>query len=73
MLTFKVVDTKTGKKSDLEKIALEEDWAKDLVYCDMAGFALSEDGELLLRDSCGNYTYCPPSRFEVILDIEGEE
>ena len=32
---FDVVDTKTGEYPDLEKIALKEDWAKHLMYCDM--------------------------------------
>ena len=37
---FKVLDTKTDKPPNLEKIALKEDWAKGLIYCDMQGFLL---------------------------------
>ena len=64
---FYVIDKKTGKEPDLERIALTEDWAKDLVYCDIEGFLLSEYGDLILADECGNWVYCPPDRFEVRL------
>lgn len=40
---FTVIDTKTGKYPNLEQIALKEDWAKNLIYCDMEG-VLSERG-----------------------------
>lgn len=64
---FYVIDKETGKEPDLEQIALTEDWAKDLVYCDIEGFLLSEYGALILADECGNWAYCPPDRFEVRL------
>ena len=38
MIRFSITDLKTGKEPDMEKIALEEDWAKELMYCDMEGF-----------------------------------
>lgn len=65
---FGVIDKKTGEYPDLEKLALEEDWAKGLCYCDMEGFALSEEGDLILMDECGRFRYCPPDRFEVVLE-----
>jgi len=37
--SFTVIDVKTGEYPDLETIALYEDWAKGLVYCDMEGIA----------------------------------
>lgn len=64
--TFTVIDTNTGEYPDLEAIALHEDWAKGLVYCDMEGFAIEEDGSLLLLDECDNSRYCPIGRFEVV-------
>lgn len=70
---FDVVDTKTGEYPDLEKIALKEDWAKHLMYCDMEGFAIEEDGTLLLLDECGRQACCPVGRFEIRLPTEGEE
>ena len=51
-MKFDVIDPKTGKYPDLEHIALTEDWAKGLMYCDMEGFCINEDGNLLLMDEC---------------------
>lgn len=67
---FSVIDKKTGKYPDLEKIALKEDWAQGLMYCDMEGFALEEDGTLLLLDECGRQACCPPDRFEIVTEEE---
>ena len=69
---FDVVDTKTGKYPDWERIAREETWAKGLVYCDMDGIAIREDGSLILLDECGNCVSCPPDRFEIRRPPEGE-
>jgi len=63
---FWVLDKKTGKEADPYNIALHEDWAKELCYCDMEGFAITEDGELILMDECGRCKYCEyemPGRF----------
>ena len=49
-------------------IALNEDWAKHLCYCDMEGFAIQEDGTLILTDECGKFAYCPEGRF--LVDVE---
>lgn len=70
---FDVVDTTTGKYPDWERIAREEAWAKGLVYCDMDGIAIREDGSLILLDECGNCVSCPPDRFEIRCPPEGEE
>lgn len=67
---FSVIDKKTGKYPDLEKIALKEEWAQGLMYCDMEGFALEEDGTLLLLDECGRHEYCPEGRFEIVTEEE---
>lgn len=64
-MKFRVIDTKTGKEPDLREIALHEDWAKRLMYCDMEGFAIEDDGTLLLLDECGSYAYCPLDRFKI--------
>lgn len=65
MLRFDVVDTTTGKYPDWERIAKEEDWAKGLVYCDIDGIAIQEDGSLILLDECRNCVSCPQDRFEI--------
>ena len=66
--TFHVIDILTGKEADPYAIALNEDWAKNLMYCDMEGFAIEEDGSLILVDECGRHEYCPIGRFEVVWD-----
>ena len=71
---FDVIDTKTGEYPDLWEIALKEDWANGLMYCDMEGFAIEEDGTLLLLDECGKQAYCPKGRFKIVpRPPEGEE
>ncbi len=62
---FTVIDVNTGEYPDLEQIALHEEWADGLMYCDMEGFAIMEDGNLILMDECGKYVFCPTGRFEV--------
>ena len=66
--TFTVIDTKTGKEADTYNIALHEDWAKHLCYCDMEGWAIEEDGTLLLVDECGQFAYADRERFKVKWD-----
>lgn len=72
-MNFTVIDNKTGKEADCEKIALTEEWAKGLIYCDMEGFALLEDGTLVLLDECGRFEYCPADRFTVVFEKGGAE
>lgn len=66
--TFTVIDTKTGKEADEYEIALHEDWAKHLCYCDMEGWAIENDGTLLLVDECGQFAYADRERFKVVFD-----
>lgn len=73
-MTFKVIDKNTGKEADTYDIALHEQWAKNLVYCDMEGWFIGEDGSLMLADECGNYAYPPDlDRFEVVPDADEDE
>ena len=67
--TFHVIDKTTGKEADPYEIALNEDWAKRLCYCDMEGFAILEDGTLILVDECGRFEYIQENdRFEIVWD-----
>lgn len=68
-MKFTVIDKKIGEYPNVEKIALKEEWAKGLMYCDIDGFYIGENGELMLADDCGNYAFCPPNRFEVKIDL----
>lgn len=70
---FTVIDNKTGTYPDCEKIALEEEWAKHLVYCDIDTFAVTEDGSLILMDDCGNCAFCPDGRFTIIGENEMQQ
>ena len=77
-LPFIVIDKMTGKEADEYEIALHEKWANDLVYCDMEGFAIEQDGTLILLDECGQFVYCSSDRFEVVpksrlAELKGEE
>lgn len=67
-MKFRVMDNKTGKEADPYEIALHEEWAQGLVYCDMEGFAITEDGDLVLMDECGTCVYCDPERFKVVFE-----
>lgn len=65
---FSVIDLRTDKEPDIEDIALHEQWAEGLVYCDMEGFAICQDGTLMLFDECGNSVYCPVGRFKITIN-----
>lgn len=73
MISFTVTDPKTGEYSDLEHIARTEGWAQNLIPCDMEGFCVNEDGNLLLMDECANYAHCPAGRFKIIFDSREEQ
>ena len=72
-LEFDVVDTKTGQYPDWEHIARTENWADGLVYCDIDGIAIREDGSLILLDECGNCVSCPRDRFEIRRPLERKD
>lgn len=63
---FFVIDKTTGQAPDMMEIALHEDWADGLIYCDMEQFALGGDGEMYLLDECGSYRTCPVDRFQIM-------
>ena len=72
--TFHVIDKTTGKEADPYEIALKEDWAKSLCYCDMEGFAILEDGTLILTDECGRFEFIQENdRFEIVWDKVTDE
>ena len=63
--SFTVIDKKTGRYPDVVKICKKEEWASNLIYCDIDGFAITEDGGMVLMDECGNVASCPCNRFEI--------
>lgn len=66
---FHVVDIQTGEEPDISEIALNEDWAKGLIYCDMEGFFIDENARLILADECGNYCFVPSDRYKVVWHV----
>jgi hypothetical protein len=71
-MELKIIDTQTGEYPDVAAIALKEEWAKHLIYCDIDGFYMGEDGNLMLIDDCDNAATCPSGRFKVTIENDGE-
>ena len=71
-MLFEVVYRKTGKRPifDFNHI-FKEKWFKEsnLIYCDISGWGIDEDGYLFLMDDCNNIAYPPPRRFKVIFNL----
>ena len=68
-MRFKVIDPKTGKEPIYDFNHLfKEKWFKEsgLIYCDIDGWYISEDGYLILVDDCGKVGYPPQDRFKVV-------
>lgn len=66
--SFIVIDTTTGQEADTKNIVLHEDWAKSLVSCDIDGWAITDDGGLVLTDAWGDFVYADTERFKVKWD-----
>ena len=70
-MKFKVIDLQTDEEAHLYNIVLEsykaKTWAKNLIYCDIEGWAIEEDGTLIVVDECGNFAYPPQSRFKIVV------
>ena len=57
-MSFQVLDTKTMKEVNLDDFTtLARN--NNLMEFDLEGFALQEDGTLLLCDECGRFAYVP--------------
>jgi len=65
-MKFTVIDNQTGQYPDLYHIALNEEWAKHMMYCDMDCFAITEHGDLFVTDDCGGVGYPPEGRFTIV-------
>lgn len=68
---FKVIDVRTGKEPIFDHNHIfKEKWFKDsgLIYCDIDGFYIGEDGTFILLDDCGNAAYPPKDRFKIVFN-----
>jgi hypothetical protein len=66
-----VIDTQTRKIVDdtaQRDYVLNEAWASGLCYSDLDGFALMQDGSLVLLDECGHFVYVPDGKFSIIFE-----
>lgn len=57
-MSFQVLDKETMKEVNLDDFA-ELIRNSGLIEFDIEGFAIQEDGTLLLCDECGRFTYVP--------------
>lgn len=64
---FAIIDTKTGEEARWGDYVNEE-WFDGLAEYDMEGFAVTENGDVVLLDECGHFRYCPPGCFAVVWD-----
>ena len=71
-MIFKVIDNRTGKEPIYDFNHLfKEKWFKEsgLIYCDISGWIIDEEGFLALTDDCNNMAYPPSERFSVVFDL----
>lgn len=64
-MNFQVLDKKTMKEVNLDDFT-ELAINNNLMEFDIEGFALQEDGTLLLCDECGRFAYVPREEKYVI-------
>lgn len=72
MMLFKIIDTKTGKEPT-DKVITAEAELGNLITCDIDGFYVGEDGQIILVDDCGNCTWLDMSRFKVEMQNEASQ
>ena len=68
-MTFKVIDTKTGKEPT-DRVIYNIAKKGGLMTMDIDQFFVGEDGSLVLADDCGNITYCDTERFKAVTESE---
>jgi hypothetical protein len=39
-----------------------------LMDCDLDQFAITEDGQLIILDDCGNFCYVPPGEYKIMIE-----
>ena len=70
-MTFHVIDKRTGNEPIFDHNHIfKEKWFKEsgLIWCDIDGWYISEDGQLVLIDDCGKCVWVDQERFEVVID-----
>lgn len=72
MELFKIIDRKTGKEPT-DRVITAQARSGNLIPCDIDGFYVGEDGQIILVDDCGNCTWLDMSRFKVESHNEVEQ
>ena len=70
-ISFRVINIKTGKEPIFDHNHLfKEKWFKEsgLIWCDLEGWLIGEDGTLYLADECGHVAYAPMDKYQVIFE-----
>lgn len=64
MMNLTIWDKLKGKPVDVDDLK-DEDWVQNsnVLPMDLENFAVTEDGQVLLIDTCGNYTMLDGNRF----------
>ena len=62
---MRIIDTKTNQTAD-PYVAAKEEWASSLMTNDIEGFAITQDGAIVLMDECGNMAYAPAGRYRYV-------
>ena len=63
---FKIIDRKTGKEPT-DRVIQNIAKRGNLISCDIDGFYVADDGQIILVDDCGNCTWLDMNRFKVEL------
>lgn len=69
MTLFKIIDRKTGKEPT-DRVIVAQARLGNLITCDIDGFYVNEDGQIILVDDCGNCTWLDVNRFKVEMQYE---
>ena len=69
MTLFKIIDRKTGKEPT-DRVITAQARLGNLIPCDIDGFYVGEDGQIILVDDCGNCTWLDMGRFKVEMQNE---
>lgn len=66
-MEFKVIDKRTGR--EVSDTVIDEICKNNpqLIPCDIEEFAVTESGQLILIDDCGNVAYINDDNLEVII------
>jgi hypothetical protein len=60
-------EIKNADGSDIDYEKLGQKYKDQLIYCDIDGFYIGEDGQLILMDDCGSYVWVERKDYQIRL------